>query len=780
MDLDLGKLLSFQREKVYYNSLLNEDEKLREAGIHFLDDYHQEELRRHEEKLRSEASQFKSQVLKDSSSVCIASRYADTKKEYLDTLFKGGDALTIPTVAARSYVLEPEMKELHLLMGRSLDNGGASFQADRDICIDLKKRPFKTLEANVYFHYIEPYRIIVEIYDGDEAVLQEDVLLKSFDTLDNGMYGMDRAPGKVYAAGSGNEGTATGLVTGTGGDHVSSGKSRKVYPEIIQEEFDKAGIVGMDMVKDELSGFYRQLQNDHIRGTHTAAKKGYNFVLTGNPGTGKTTVARVIGKILYSMGLLKSPEMIETDRAGLVSQYVGESARNTKEILEQVRKTGGTLFVDEAYELYKEKQKDYGGEVITTLLKDMEDHMGDYSVIMAGYKKQMEYMMENANPGFRSRFQYHINIPDYSDEELVLAGESMLKRDNYYLSESAGMALQRAIEKERLGEAFANIRTVRNILSRARERMDARLAELQEQGAEVKLEDYYILKDKDFGIEMSEPEVDDLQVYLGQLESLTGLKSAKASVQSIVNSVRINKLRIERGLSNSQDVGTMHLVFKGNAGTGKTTVARLIGKIYLSLGILKRDKFVEVSASDLIQPYVGQSATKTREVIKSALGGVLFIDEAYILGQEGHFNAEALNALIADIENYRRDLMVIVAGYSREMDQFLDANQGLRSRFANEIVFEDYSDEELLEIARGFIRRSKLYLEEGCDDLLAELIGKKRSETRDFGNARGIRNLVELLKKVVDNRIVEMMNRGDQISDDDIVTIRREDIEACL
>jgi|GEM_PF-2351768 len=749
MDLDLERLLPFQRDKVLYNILQNEDEKLREADIHFLDDYHQDELRQYETRLRTEAGGFKSQVIRNRFSICIAARYADTKKEYLDTLFKGNDDLTIPTIAVRSYVIDKKMKELHLLIGRSIDAGNASFQGDKDICVDLSRHPFRSGEANVYFHYVDAQKLIVEVFDDKDFMLREEVLLGATDSDVTVSDGTPKKP-------------------------------KKTYPDIIEQEFDKAGIVGMDMVKEELSRFYRQLQNDHIRGTSTASKKGYNFVLTGNPGTGKTTVARVIGKILNRMGLLHSSEMIETDRGGLVGQYIGESAPKTKAVLDKVREVGGTLFVDEAYELYKNSERDFGTEVITTLLKDMEDHMGEYSVIMAGYKKQMENMMENANPGFRSRFQYHINIPDYTDRDLVLAGESMLLKDNYYMSETAERALLRAIEKERLGDAFANIRTVRNILSKARERMDARIAELQDRGAEVKLEDYYILTAGDFGVDTEEAEVDDFRVYQEQLDGLIGLASAKESAQSIINAVRLNKLRIERGMSNSQDVGTLHLVFKGNAGTGKTTVARLMGKIYLSLGILKRDKFVEVSASDLIQQYVGESAKKTRECIKSALGGVLFIDEAYILGQDNKACSEALNALIADIENYRKDLMVIVAGYEKEMDIFLDANQGLRSRFANEIIFEDYSDEELLSIAYNFIRGNKFILEDGNDDILMELITKKRQETRDFGNARGVRNIIELLQKSVGNRIVGMMDRGEQISDDEIVTIRREDIEACL
>ncbi|SFG14246.1 AAA family ATPase [Oribacterium sp. WCC10] len=747
MSLDEGKILRFQRDKVLYNALKKEDENLKDAGIRFLDELHRNLLDEYLKKLKKEAAAIKTQRLRMPYCICIATRYADTKKEYLDTLFQGD--ITIPTVAMRSYVIDPDMKEMHLLIGRSEGVQNASFSADKDIGIDLKKRIFSSGEATVYFHYLEASRLIVEVFDGEKCVIYEDVELKSQESR-------------------------------SGAHLLNTVKPQKIYPDIIEKEFYEAGIVGMDMVKEELAKFYRQLENDKVRGTDTASKKGYNFVLTGNPGTGKTTVARVIGKILHQMGLLRSEEMKETDRSGLVAEYIGGSARNTRILLDDVRSMGGTLFIDEAYELYKNSDRDYGEEVITTLLKDMEDHRGDYSVIIAGYKNKMEYMMENANPGFRSRFQYHINIPDYTNEELVAAGELMMEREQYYMSEGAKKALLRSIEKERLGDSFANIRTVRNILSRARERMDGRIAELRDRGADVKIEDYYILTDKDFGSEVAKKKTDDLQTYLAELDSLTGLESAKQSVHEMVNSVRINKLRMQRGISDTADVGTMHLVFKGNAGTGKTTVARLMGKIYLALGVLKRDKFVEVSASDLIQPYVGQSATKTREYIKSALGGVLFIDEAYILGQRGDFNKEALNALITDVENYRKDMMVIVAGYGREMDEFLDANQGLRSRFANEVLFEDYSDEELLLIAKSCIASQKFILEEGNDALLMQLIRNKRENSKDFGNARGVRNITELLLKSVSNRIVLMMDEGKYISDDEIVTIRREDIESCL
>ncbi len=747
MNSDDKDLLEFQRDIIKYSIFEKETECFKTADIHILESFHQAKLKEMEDSLKQRAKKFSFRNIENNYSIGIATKYADTKKEYTDTIFS--NSLLIPAVVYRLYQIEPGMKDMMILIGSS-DEKSDAFLPIKEIHLDFSELVFNSGSVGVYFHYVNDQKLIAEIFDEDKYVFSEEIDLPENEREKNSS------------------------------EKSRDAASQKKYPDIIENEFNKAGIFGMEMVKDELAKFYRQLQNDKIRGTDTASKKGYNFVLTGNPGTGKTTVARVIGKILYSMGLLPSPEMTEADRSTLVGSYIGHTAEKTKAVIDKVRKEGGTLFIDEAYELYKNSEKDFGEEAITTLLKDMEDHRGEYSVIIAGYKDKIEYMMENANPGFKSRFQYHINIPDYSDDELISAADKMLEKDNCYLSDKAKKALYLAIARERVGDAFANIRTVRNLISSARERMDERISEIKEKGMEVKLEDYYILTEKDFGIDVAEESKDELQKYLDTLDSLIGLYDAKNSVHEIINTVRINKLRVERGLSNSMDVGTMHLVFKGNAGTGKTTVARLMGDIYRSLGVLKRDKFVEVSASDLIQPYLGQSATKTRECIKSALGGVLFIDEAYILGNNDTYSREALNALIADIENYRKDLMVIVAGYGREMDNFLDANQGLRSRFSNELYFDDYSDEELLQIAIRTISSNHYILEEGNDDALMNLIHVKRVNSRDFGNARGVRNIVELLQKSVSNRVVRMIDAGNRISDDEIVTIRREDIESCL
>ena len=243
--------------------------------------------------------------------------------------------------------------------------------------------------------------------------------------------------------------------------------------------------------------------------------------------------------------------------------------------------------------------------------------------------------------------------------------------------------------------------------------------------------------------------------------------------------VKVNQVRKERGLP-AQSIPSLHLVFKGNAGTGKTTVARLIGNIYRGLGVLSTGKLVECTRSDIVGEFQGQTAQKMKAKIKEAQGGILFIDEVYSLcnGPYDSYGMEAINELVPAMENQRDNFMVIVAGYTEQMDDFMDSNQGLKSRFSRELLFEDFSKEELIEIFEDMLDSRSLLLSEGEEvQKLVEGLILMCSMKKDFGNARGVRNLVEKLSQIQECRIADVLETGEDISDEEIQQISKEDLE---
>ena len=263
-----------------------------------------------------------------------------------------------------------------------------------------------------------------------------------------------------------------------------------------------------------------------------------------------------------------------------------------------------------------------------------------------------------------------------------------------------------------------------------------------------------------------------IEDILAELDGYIGLAAVKEEVHNLINMVQVYKLRREHGLPTTDM--SLHMVFTGNPGTGKTTVARIMARIYHSLDILSKGQLVEVDRSGLVAGYVGQTAIKTAKVIDKAMGGVLFIDEAYALNgrSENDFGQEAIDTILKAMEDHRDDLVVIVAGYTELMDRFIHSNPGLESRFNRFLEFADYTTDELVAIFRMQCKKGCYTLDEGVEDLVRDYIAEENADSDSFGNARGVRNIFEHILVAQNNRLAAM----EKVTKEDLMKITEEDI----
>ncbi|HEX2963569.1 MAG TPA: AAA family ATPase [Ignavibacteriales bacterium] len=523
--------------------------------------------------------------------------------------------------------------------------------------------------------------------------------------------------------------------------------------EVLLRNLDS--LTGLNKVKEALRDFisYLEFQNERQRlGLSSSSNFTLHCVFQGNPGTGKTTVARMLGKILKAMGFLEKGHIVEVDRAGLVGQYIGETAIKTDKLVSEAM--GGVLFIDEAYSLVKKSGggQDFGQEAIDTLLKRMEDHKGEFVVIAAGYPEEMQAFL-NSNPGLKSRFTHSFDFEDYSPEELLEIFKATASAEEYTPSEEALEMIKKEFMRlyRKRDKSFGNARLSGRFFNESKLQLSRRFTRLSDQEKSkqammtITEEDIKVIlsteREKNVSIPIDE---EALSRALEKINSLSGIESVKKEISETVKLARYLA-------SQGEDLNKRflsHLVFLGNPGTGKTTVARIYSEIISALGILPRGHLIEADRQRLVSGYTGQTAIQTSEIIDQALGGTLFIDEAYSLvnksGSGQDFGQEAIDTLLKRMEDDRDKFIVIAAGYTDEMKNFLESNPGLRSRFTKTITFEDYNPDDLLEITLSMVSQKGFTLESEAREPLRKYYNTLyRNRDKSFGNARIVRNLVE-------------------------------------
>jgi len=595
--------------------------------------------------------------------------------------------------------------------------------------------------------------------------------------LGRGVRAADGVPGQMTAAGVRDPG-------------APSAELAPISVDQVMAELD--AMIGLEPVKEQIRQLAASVEAAERRrdAGYLTDKPLQHFVFLGPPGTGKTSVARIIAKIYYAFDLLPSPNVVEAQRADLIGEYLGATAIKTNQLINAA--IGGVLFIDEAYSLVNDGEGHgdrFGSEAVQALLKRAEDDRDNLVVILAGYQRQMEDFLAS-NPGLNSRFAMRIRFPGYSPAELRALAQTALAQRGESLDGEATRTLTRMMDdvgRRRVADELGNGRFVRNLLEKARQARDVRV---MRSSAEPPASELMTLRAEDLERAFGEltsrfrgyAEAPTLDDAMAELDELVGLEPVKRQVHEIVAQLQVARLRDRQGIASQPPA--RHFVFTGPPGTGKTTVARILGRIFAALGLLVRPEVVEAHRADLVGEHLGSTAIKTGKLIDSALGGVLFIDEAYSLYNEGYsggdaYGSEAVATLLKRAEDDRDRLVIVLAGYPQDMGRFLRSNPGLASRFSVRISFPSYTPGELAQIMSVIAEQAGDSFDPDALPVLERIFRDAcdRGRIDELGNGRFARSLFERACAARDLRVA---NLGEDATAADLTTLTAIDLETAV